>query len=451
MAYPQVFQESRSSTKATIPTLSGKVAANANWTPEMKVFLTFFLVAVVGGAIRKWFTTSGAVGNAVLGIQMVLPFAWYVFRSPGYVHPFSLFKVLPFYVAYLVFHILNPMQHTYFHGLFGFLIYGAFWLGLFYYLANREKFNFQPIIWWFIIVALVEMVLGFIQYVLPQGHVLNKYAQERHENIATIADSVRITGTFSFLSGYTAYLMFHAFLVWALIRLKMPNWLTMGIAAFGLIAAFMTGSRGGTLIYLAILGPVFLREFNGPQLVRFAGSLIIPAAIIFLGLIASGNKVVMERAQKASGNFIDRVTRLQERGEQAKRLTYGLDLFTIRDKFESPIIGVGTGAIYQGATILFGKSPYVIRFGYVESEFVQVVLEGGIIMLIFRLILATLLVRSLSFMGPIRWVIWICIIYAVPIVFNVHNAAFLMMGIMLVDNIIWRQKEAKGAEAPSTS
>jgi hypothetical protein len=164
--------------------------------------------------------------------------------------------------------------------------------------------------------------------------------------------------------------------------------------------------------------------------------------------LASGNKVVVERAQKATDNFIDRVTKLKERGEQSRRLTYGLDLFYIRDKFESPIIGVGTGAVYQGSTILFGKSPYVIRFGYVESEFVQVVLEGGIVMLLFRIILATLLVMNLSFKGPITWLIWFCIIYAVPIVFNVHNAAFLMMGLMLVDNIIWRQKQALALGKP---
>jgi hypothetical protein len=439
--YPQVFENIQK--EVPIESSDLVVPKRKQWTTETKIFLTFFLIAIAGGAIRKWFTSNTLLANAILLLQMIMPFVLYIFRSPGSRNPFGIYKVLPVFFAYLLFHIVNPMQLTVFHGAFGFIIYGSFWIGLFYYLCNREKFDLQSLIWWFIIAATVEVVLGFIQYALPQGHFLNKYAQERHANIAVVGDSVRITGTFSFLSGFTAYLMFHAFLVWALIRLKFPNWITMLLAAFGIIASFMTGSRGGLLIYVAILAPVFLQEFKGPQLVKFAGSLLIPLIIIILFLIASGNKTVIERAEKASNNFWERTNKLAKSGEQMRRLSWGLGYFEMQDKFESPIIGVGAGATYQGSTILFGKSPYVIRFGYVESEFVQVILEGGIVMLILRIILTTLLVLNLSFKGPLRWLIWFMILYAVPVIFNVHNAAFLMMGIMLVDNIIWRQQQGK--------
>lgn len=441
MAYPQVFQEAR-----RIPAQDVKapqeMAGKVSLTSETKIFLVYFLVAVAGGAIRKWFTASAVIGNLVLLVQMMLPFVLFFFRSPTAKNPFEKYKILSFYFAFLLLQIINPMQYTLFHGMLGVIIYGAFWLGLFFYLANRDKFQMDALIKWFLIAAAVEIVLGFVQYALPQGHLLNKYAQERHDNIAVVSGSVRITGTFSFISGYTAYTIFHAFLVWALIRLRYPNWITMSLAALGLIACFMTGSRSGTVVYIALLAPVFFREFSGPQLAKLFGSLIIPAVIVILVLIGSGNKVVIDRAEKAYNNFADRVTRLQESGEQKQRLSFGLGYFNMRDQFESPIIGVGTGATYQGATLLFGKSEYVIRFGYIESELVQVVLEGGLVMLLLRIILATMLVLNLSFKGPIRWVIWGCIIYAVPVVFNVHNAAFMMMGIILVDNIIWRQNGA---------
>jgi hypothetical protein len=437
--YPQVNLPNYSTPlPAKLP--SGQVGVRQRLTIETKIFLVYFLVAVAGGAIRKWLTTSEVIGNMVLLLQMVLPFILFYFRSPTAKNPFVYFRIFAIYVAFLLFQIINPLQYTLFHGMLGVIIYGAFWLGLFFYLANRDKFQMDALIKWFLIAAAVEIVLGFIQYALPNGHFLNKYAQERHAGIAVVADSVRITGTFSYISGYTAYTIFHAFLVWALIRLRYPNWVTMGAAALGLIACFMTGSRGGTLVYIALLVPIFLKEFNGAQLFKLMGSLIIPAVIIILVLIGSNNKVVIDRAQKAYDNFYDRTTKLAESGEQTRRLTFGLNLFNVKDKFESPIIGIGTGATYQGATILFGKSDYVLRFGYVESEFVQIVLEGGIVMLLFRLILATVLVFNLSFKGPVRLVIWGCIIYVVPVVFNVHNAAFMMMGIILVDNIIWRQK-----------
>jgi hypothetical protein len=438
MAYPQVFEKA-----VPVPvTESAPLAPTGralSLTIETKIFLTYFLVAVAGGAIRKWFTTSSVAGNAVLLVQMLLPFALFYFRSATAKNPFVIYKILLIYFAYLFFHILNPMQLTLFHGLLGLIIHGAFWLGLFFYLANRDKFQMDALIKWFLIAAAVEIVLGFVQYALPQGHFLNKYAQERHDNIAVVSGSVRITGTFSFISGYTAYTIFHAFLVWALIRLRYPNWITMSVAALGLVACFMTGSRSGVVVYLAFLAPVFFREFSGPQLAKLFGSLIIPAVIVILVLIGSGNKVVIDRTEKAYNNFADRAIRLQQTGEQKQRLTFGLGYFNIQNKFESPIIGVGTGATYQGATLLFGKSNYVLRFGFVESELVQIVLEGGVVMLLLRIFLATMLVLKLSFKGPIRWVIWSCILYAVPVVFNVHNAAFLMMGIILVDNIIWRQ------------
>jgi hypothetical protein len=437
--YPQVFQPKAQITELPF-TEPGSVKVNQRWTPETKIFLTLFLVAVAGGAIRKWVTTSSVIGNIVLLVQMVMPFLLFYFRSATSKSPFVHFKSFGFYVAFLLFQVINPMQHTLFHGMLGIIIYGGFWLGLFFYLTNRDKFQMDALMKWFLIAAGVEIVLGFVQYALPPDNILNKYAQERQDNIAVVADSVRITGTFSYISGFTAYTIFHAFLVWALIRLRYPNWVTIGVAALGLVACFMTGSRGGTLVYLALLAPVFLKEFSGPQLAKLFGSLVIPAVIVILVLIGSGNKVVIDRAQKASDNFWERVTSLQKSGEQNRRLSFGLELFNVRDKFESPLIGIGTGATYQGATLLFGKSVYAIRFGYVESEFIQIVLEGGLVMLLFRIILATTLVLNLSFKGPIRLVIWGCIIYVVPVVFNVHNAAFMMMGIVLIDNIIWRQK-----------
>jgi hypothetical protein len=140
-------------------------------------------------------------------------------------------------------------------------------------------------------------------------------------------------------------------------------------------------------------------------------------------------------------NFIERTTSLQERGEQSKRLTWGLDKFNDSKKFVSPWIGIGTAATYQGSTILFGKSKEVYRFGFIESEFVQVILEGGIIIFLFRIALIVMLVSLLSYPPSIKIFIAALLIYGFPTVFNVHNASFMMMGLMLTDNLIWRNQQ----------
>ena len=83
----------------------------------------------------------------------------------------------------------------------------------------------------------------------------------------------------------------------------------------------------------------------------------------------------------------------------------------------------------------------MLRFGYYESEFVQVFLEGGFVMMLLRLALILTLLKRLPFGRPLKWFLFICMIYGLPIVFNVYNAAFLMMGIALVDNTIYWQKQ----------
>jgi len=100
-------------------------------------------------------------------------------------------------------------------------------------------------------------------------------------------------------------------------------------------------------------------------------------------------------------------------------LTWGLDKFNNLNNFPNPIFGVGAGATYQGATFLFGRSEAVLRFGYYESEFVQLFLEGEFVMLLLRLALILTLLRRLPFGRPLKWFLFICMIYGLPIVFNV--------------------------------
>ncbi|WP_416439643.1 hypothetical protein [Phnomibacter sp. MR] len=405
---------------------------------EMRWYLILFLLAALGGAVRKWGTSSGAVSNVILGLQMIVPFLMVYFRSPNCYTPFNQHKILLIYFFYMVFHIIHPLQLTFMHGVFGILVHGGFWLGLFYYFSNRHLFDPRQYMYVFLIVAIIEVVLAFVQYQLPPNHILNKYASDLIE-VATVGDRVRVTGTFSFLSGYTAYTMFFALMIWGMIRMRLPQWMIFTAIPAGLIATFMTGSRSGLVIYFLFVGGILFTEYPAGKIFALLGRLIIPA-MIFTAVILLYKKIpVFEQAEKAYDNFMARVEANQKSGEQNARFT--TDLWYLQNgRFKSPIIGVGLGSTYQGATQLFGTSRSVLEFGYVETEFTRILLEGGVLLLLFKLSLGLIMALNLSFGGFMRWAVWLVVAFAQPIVYNPHNAAFLLLGIILVDNIIWRQK-----------
>jgi len=448
--YPQVFDrptpiqsvaKQHSDPESVPPEVDKKLYTLGN-----RLFLGYFLVTVVGGALRKWVFSEGIISNMILLALMVFPFLFLRIRQAGIQSPFKKYPVLVALLVVLLYHIINPYQKTFFHGMLGVLVYAPFWVGAFFILSNHHVFKLSKLKWLFIGIAIVEVMLCFAQYALPPGHFLNKYAVEREAGIAMVGDSVRVTGTFSFLSGLTAYTVFHVFLCWALLRWKFPPWVFFTFLLAGLILSFMSGSRSGTLIYLGLTAGILLQEFPPAKLVSFLFRYLLPAVIIFLVIIRLGSGPVFDSANRAIDNFVERTTKLQASGEQSRRLTFGLGRFNDLSNFPDPILGIGAGATYQGATILFGKSDAVIKFGYYESEFLQVFLEGGIVMLIIRITLIFTLLKRLGYHWLLKIFLFICMIYAMPIVYNVYNAAFLMMGIVLIDNTAFWKNRALNAK-----
>jgi hypothetical protein len=411
--------------------------SKGRWTSEMKWLLALFLITTLGGALRKWFVTSSAVSNVILGIQMIIPFLMFIRRSATSNSPFLQFKILYLYFFYLIFHIIYPLQLTFYHGLFGLLIHGGFWIGIFFYISNRHLFDTGRLMRIVLVIAAVEIVLAFLQYQLPTDHFLNKYAREEQQ-IAVVGDRVRVTGTFSYLSGYTAYLIFYPLMVWALIRLKYPQWFVMLALMLGVSVGFMTGSRSAAIIIIVLGGAMLLREYPVSSLFSVIGRLAIPLTIAFAILLMVNQQQIFDTVSLAYENFMQRVETNQKSGEQTSRLF--TDWWYIQNaNFENPLFGIGLGSTYQGAQALFGTSPYVYAFGYTETEFTRILLEGGWTLIVLRYTMTFILAFQLAFKGFMRWAVMFVVAVGQPIVFNPHNAAFLLMGIILVDNIIWRQ------------
>lgn len=411
--------------------------------------MVFFLVAMFGGAFRKWVVESSVVGNVILLVQMVIPFLMFAFREGRAQSPFARHAGLSLYFFYLLLQVFSPYQLTLFHGILGILVHGLFWLGVFFYFTNRHLFSPARYIPMLLVLVGAEVVLAFVQYTLPARHILNKYATETVKQVAVIADGVRVSGTFSYLSGYTAFLLFYPFFTWALIRLRYPTWVIATVVVLGGVAGTMTGSRSGVGLYIAFTGAILVYNYPLRQLGALLGRLILPVVIMIAVAQLFQEAPLTRKINKAYENFANRVIENRERGEESRRLVWDFTYFRDIDPFHNIITGVGTGSTYQGATILFGTSTYVRSFGYVEGEFVRLVLEGGLLLLLLKVIMTTLLVYHFVVkVWYIRLLLWITLIYGAPIVFNVHNGTFLMLGIILIDNIIWRQQqEAKTTQS----
>lgn len=255
--------------------------AMAPLAQDDKFFLALFLVAIFGGAIRKWVVESSLIGNLVLLVQMLIPFAMFVMKKAKSQSPFSHYKSLGFYFMYLILQVISPLQVTFFHGMLGLMVHGLFWIGIFYYLTNRHQFHPARFIRLIFVVVTMEVILAFFQYALPASHVINKYAHDSVLQVATIADSVRVSGTFSYLSGYTAFLLFFPFFVWALILLKYPSWMVAIAVVFGGVAGFMTGSRSAMALYIMFTCAILLDAYPLKTLGKVALRLVIPIAVLF--------------------------------------------------------------------------------------------------------------------------------------------------------------------------
>ena len=127
---------------------------------------------------------------------------------------------------------LNPLSKTIYHSALGFILHAGFSIAIFIYIYNRDNFKLENIVPIFMAIVVLEIVLGFLQYGLPSGNILNRYAVE-DMRVATIGETARISGTFSYPAGYSSFILFIAFFIWALIKLNYSYIITISLTLFG--------------------------------------------------------------------------------------------------------------------------------------------------------------------------------------------------------------------------
>jgi hypothetical protein len=328
---------------------------------------------------------------------------------------------------------INPLNLTLFHGVFGLLVHLLFFGLIWVYMNQISLFKETKLIYGIIISLLIQVILGSIQYSSPRDSFINRYAVEEDANTgaALVGDAVRVTGTFSYIAGYGAFLMLALFAVFYLIKKNLlPKYhlLLLGVVIYG---SLLSGSRG-TVGFIGLTSIFFLlfefsSFFSGKNIFNFISAGLI---FLFVNTLLDDPVNIYDRVEKSYDNFIDRFESNNKEGDG--RLTWDLKE-AFDGKYEYGLTGIGLGATYQGANALFGQSAQAKQI-YYEGELFRLVIEGGYLLLFFRFILLLLFLKNLNFSRPFKIYLFFIIGIYCSIVFNIYTAFYLAIGLILLSH-----------------
>lgn len=360
-----------------------------------------FILLVFEGALRKWaFPWAQAQIYLVKDAILLTVYLGFILDSrrklpaPKGIALIKIILVVGFVWGCL--ELLNPGSPSILVGVMGlksYFLYPPVAFILPYAIKSRE--HLFVLIRRYIIMAIPVAVLGFIQIIAGPASSLNVYVSHSEDTPAMLAyfgrkDFVRTTGTFSYISGYTAFLDFVALLAigynmaygW---RLK--NNITPLVALTLVVGAmFTTGSRS-TIYSLLAASPIILwlaasSQLLSPQTALRLCILVPIITILALNISPEAVEAFMERAGEA------------ESGYTLERLFSPL-YQTMGVLSDVPPLGLGIGTTHPAALTITGTEfPWWIPDELLtEDEMARVTVELGPIGL--------LLTYSLRFIIPI--------------------------------------------------
>jgi hypothetical protein len=318
--------------------------AAARWKLAIQAAL---VLAIFEGAIRKW-AFPGA-GNLIYFGKDIILFGAYIgafldgkrSRVSDY-RSLSVFLIAASAIVFLA--SINPNQGSILGGGFGLKVY-LWYLPLMWLIPS--VFNTKEELVRFLRVLLLCMlpigILGVFQFRAGPDSILNKYAQEASDssNIAQFGDSeqikARITGTFSYIAGYTTYLILCFSFIWPFLLStiqKKYRALDFGIFFLILLNMFMTGARA-TIVFDAIFLSLLLIAVGNElraRVVKICFSLVLVGSVVFISNSTVGDayKIFSNRAQNADS--------------LVERMGWGLRPFTVMS--QTGFFGAGAGVTH---------------------------------------------------------------------------------------------------------
>jgi hypothetical protein len=357
------------------------------------------VIAVFEGAFRKWIVPDagqwiylakdvillgaciGFWGPGVLGRGRLS--GWH--RVNGGVAALGLLAVLE---------LMNPWLPNLLVGLFGIKAY-LMYVPLMYMIPACFEDVARVRRFWnrYLMLALIPLILGVVQFALPPSHVLNRYAWEdkRAPGVGVAGfggtEKPRITGTFSYITGYTSYLTLICLVAVSLgmtEKGKRSRLMLYGVLTLIVANLLMTGSRGPFLMLGAAV-PMFFAlawRFRG-----VGGRRVVVMAGVGLPLVALLTSSLFPEAQ---GAFVERV---QGTDDLSRRLA-GMLSGPVSALDEAGLFGYGIGSTHQARRFLMPGEISDRLPPPAENEWERIILEVG--PLGFALVLLTRVLVALQ-------------------------------------------------------
>jgi hypothetical protein len=425
-----------------------------------------FVLLVFEGALRKWaFPWAQAQVYLVKDAILLAVYLGFIMDGQGHQPPLKgvgLIKiVLVISFVFGCIELLNPNSPSILVGLVGLKAYFLYAPVAFIlpYAFKSGKHLFD-LIRRYLIMAIPVAALGFIQIVAGPASSLNTYVSHSEADPVLVHfgikdDLVRTSGTFSYISGYTVFLTFVAFLA---IGYNMARgWRVKGnvapMLALTLVigAMFTTGSRGPVYILVAT-APVILWLAVSGRIVtsQTAVRLCILLPVITIVALTISPRAVEGFAQRAGeGDWSDVLDRIFQPVYE-----------TIKALSSAPPLGMGIGTTHASAlTIMGAESPWWLQDLEVEAEMARVTVEVGVIGMVLtwfmRFLIAAFALRcARSFKDPayralgIVLVVHLALGIITQVILNVTAGLYYWGALGLV--LAMRRLEQSAATAPGT-
>lgn len=344
------------------------------WTLGLLLFLVIY-----DGSIRKWLLPGAEqiVFIAKDALLVTALFLWLVLRGGkplARLHPWVrlLFALYAYWVVLRVFSASLPNLLVGLWGVKSHLLYASVLLLLpLAYPKLEDLFAmFEKIYPW---VVIPVCSLAFAQVLAPADSFLNQQVKDGTEAVAYFGDAglVRVTGTFSYISGMAAFVQATCLLGMALYLGGARSRLFLVGLGFVFAALPVTGSRA--VVAVVMVGAAVLLAAA-----KVSGAVGLKTVVRVVFVLAVLGAVSLYTQQDTWQAFSQRVE--GSRGDQNRTFTAFTSSFDFMEV--AGLTGFGTGAANLGAVALSGN---VVPFSWLpfggafEEESGRIVIELGII------------------------------------------------------------------------
>ncbi len=340
--------------------------------------ITVGMLTVLEGAIRKWLLPqySDYVYVAKDYFLVLTVIGWLLSRDRESVRlPHGVTALIVLYAIWCAFMTLPASQASLplaLLGVKGYLIY----IPLLWLLpeALRDERDVRWMFGGLALLCAVNFLLALAQVSAPAGSVLNAYArQSEYVSVYGSDNLVRVTGTFSYITGFTVFMMCASLLIFSHSIVASRLSVSALVVLVGCFLSFlMSGSRLPVYTWVLLTPVIFLvltrKRLHSVRL--YAAGLAV--VVLMVAIAATRLGVIFE-------SWTERAT--TERADAQSRL-FGNLTEPLRVAAKVGLVGEGIGFGHQAAYRLLGQDSQVLErtaaYG-LENEPGRVMAETGIV------------------------------------------------------------------------